>query len=63
MVDENGRPQSVTSQRYQDMLQQCIGLQSKISGAFGVTGLMEIEQRLTQATSSSTFSLTNFKEE
>ena len=30
MMDENGRPQSVTSQWYQDMLQQCIGRKSKI---------------------------------
>ena len=63
MVDENGRPQSVTFQRYQDMLQQCIGGKSKVNGAVGVTGLCKMEQRLTQATSTSTFSVTNFKEE
>ena len=63
MMDENGRPQSVTSQQYQDMLQQCIGRKSKINGAVGVTGLCKMEQSLTQATSTSTFPLTNFKKE
>ena len=59
MVDENGRPQSVTLQRYQDMYSR----QYKIDQALGVTGLCKMEQRPAQPTSASTFSMTNFKQE
>ena len=39
------------------------GWKSKIDQAQGVTGLCKMEQRLTQPTLTSTFSMTNFKKE
>ena len=48
MVDENGRPKFVTSQRVRICYNSMFGQKLKIDKAVGNTGLCKMEQRLTK---------------